>query len=177
MKRYFIIVVSIVVLVVPAIAIAGSISDTFGDGVFGLKWGSSIEEVKQAFPDGKDVETSVLKSYIVKDSRTLFGYERKDSDEIQFGFDLEGRLNGVTVTFAGTTTESGLFVYILYTYFGKDVTPIPVGKIMKTEWADDNGTSITVTRDIKYSGKVKFSFTIFDRAYLKNYPVKSELGF
>ncbi len=177
MKKYLVIIISIAVLLVPAITLAGTIHDTFGDGVFGLKWGSSIEEVKEAFPDGKEIETSGFKSYIVKDSRTLFGYERKDSDEIQFGFDLEGRLGGVTVTFAGTATESGLFVFILYSYFGKDVTPVPVGKIMKTEWPDDNGTSITMIQDLKFSGKRKFSLTIFNRAYLKNHPVKTELGF
>jgi hypothetical protein len=177
MKKYFIIIICIAVLMVPVITVAGTISDTFGDGVFGLEWGSSIEKVKQAFPGGKLDESFILKSYAVKDSRTLFGYERNESDEISFGFDLEGRLNGVTVHFKDTTKNAGLFVFILNTYFGRGVTSSAIGKTMQTKWDNDNGTTLTVNQDLKFSGKAKFSLTIFNRAYLKDFPVKSELGF
>ena len=41
------------VLFFPSAALSGQIEDTFGGGIFGVKWGYTIDQVIEVFPGGK----------------------------------------------------------------------------------------------------------------------------
>lgn len=80
-------------------AVAGPISDTFSDSVFGVKWTDDIETVKRKFPGGKLDDEHGFLVYEVRDSREVLKTKRTDKDKIIFTFNAVGKLNGVGVEF------------------------------------------------------------------------------
>ena len=79
-KTFFI----FLVLFLLPLANAGQIEKIFGGGIFGLKWGSTIEEVQNVFPEGKSSKSSGYLKYTIKDDRTIFGVERKKTIRLFF---------------------------------------------------------------------------------------------
>jgi hypothetical protein len=128
---------------------AGPIYDVFGEGVFGLKWGASLEEVKKSFPEGKTTTEKLYATYEIKDGRQLFGIDRLDSNYMVFTFNEQGELGGVKIQFP----NEGLIGFTdlltaLNVKFG--VAPFDFGKaqmmaiIPILAWPIDNGMMMSI---------------------------------
>lgn len=77
---------------------AASITDLFGDGVFGTQWGDKLESVLVKYPKAKKKSYGEIVWLEVKDSRKIFDIDRS-KERLHFTFDSEMRLNGVGATF------------------------------------------------------------------------------
>ena len=82
-----------------ATAQANSLGDLFKDGVFGLPWGSSNTAIADKLPEGRWRDPS---TYVVRNSRTVLGIERKQRDVV-FGL-VQDELTTVTIEFPGGPT-------------------------------------------------------------------------
>jgi uncharacterized protein YuzE len=79
-------------------ASAASIQDVFGEGVFGIKWGDSLESIKNKYPKVERKELGEIVWLELEDSREVLGIKRQDQ-KLHFSFDSENRLIGVAVYF------------------------------------------------------------------------------
>ena len=79
LMKYFNKILFLLILIFPLIADAGQIKEVFGEGIFGVKWGYTVEQVKGVHPDGKLKKQSGYTHYIIKDGRTIFDVERKNN--------------------------------------------------------------------------------------------------
>ena len=120
---------------------AGSIYDSFSSGVFGLPWGSSIEEVKKAFPNGKYTDKYGIKLFRVKDGRTLFEINRQ-KQEIIFGFDDLGRMKGVSASFRDE--DYFLLKSKLNTLYGMEEENSKQHSGPYATWEEDDGIIISI---------------------------------
>ncbi len=68
-----------------------------GEGVFGVPWTATVEDVRSLFPDGEIEKLDSSTLYTVRDGRTIFEVERRERDTIMFGFRDDGALISVTV--------------------------------------------------------------------------------
>lgn len=123
-----------------------SLGDLFQEGVFGLLWGSGPAAVEAKMPNGRwrgpDSDT-----YVVRNSRTVLGIERKQRDVV-FGL-AQGQLTSVTIEFQGGPSmykrlkEGALLAFGAYAQredlprVGKD----GVGRVAM-RWLPDDGVSI-----------------------------------
>lgn len=106
-------------------ALAGPIADEFSDGVFGLPWGASKQQIEAAFPKGKwEAPAKGIEFYEVKDARPIFGLERTKKDTISFGLASDQRLSSVAVTFP--KGDYGPLVIKLGEKFGAAETKQPI---------------------------------------------------
>ena len=128
-------------------AVAGPISDTFSDSVFGVKWMDDVETVKRKFPGGKLNDDHGFLIYEVRDGRKILKTTRTDKDKIIFTFDAVGKLNGVGVEFPYDGTESfGNLLNKMTTYFGtydnddKNTSEFGVNIV----WPTDNNIKLTL---------------------------------
>ena len=91
-------ILSLIFVVFLAPTKAASITDLFGDGVFGTQWGDKFESVLIKYPKAKKKSYGEIVWLEVKDSRKIFDIER-GKERLHFTFDSEMRLNGVGATF------------------------------------------------------------------------------
>lgn len=89
---------SILFMLVLNPANAASIQDIFGEGVFGTKWGDSLESVKNKYPKVELKELGDIVWLELEESREVLGVKRQDQ-KLHFSFDSEKRLIGVAVYF------------------------------------------------------------------------------
>lgn len=126
-------------------AVAGPISDTFSDSVFGVKWTDDIETVKCKFPGGKLDDEHGFLVYEVRDSREVLKTKRTDKDKIIFTFNAVGKLNGVGVEFPYDGTESfGQLLNTMNTYFGAHTYNENDEIAMSVFWPTDDGIKLTL---------------------------------
>jgi len=93
----------------------------FYDGIFDVKWGAGLEDVKNAHPGGKVISNAGLYAYEIEDGRTILGIKRKPNNLIQFLFNSEGKLNYVHIQFTpDSVQESGILFTKLDELFGSD---------------------------------------------------------
>ena len=57
--------------------IAGKVKDTFSDGLFKVKWGSTLEEVKSVYPVGKKNIYGKIVQFEVNHQEAVLKIERK----------------------------------------------------------------------------------------------------
>lgn len=77
---------------------AASITELFGDGVFGTQWGDKIEAVESKLTKTTKESVGDIVWLELKDSKEILGVPR-DNQKVHFSFDAEKRLNGVAVFF------------------------------------------------------------------------------
>lgn len=77
---------------------AATITELFGDGVFGTQWGDSISTVEQKLPKANKESIGDITWLELEDSREVLGIKRQDQ-KLHFSFDSEDRLIGVAVYF------------------------------------------------------------------------------
>lgn len=128
-------------------AVAGPISDTFSDSVFGVKWTDDIEIVKRKFPGGKIKDNAGISVYEVKDGREVLKTRRTKKDKITFTFNAVGKLNGIGIEFPYEGTESfSTLLNKMTTYFGTydndDENTSEFG--MNIVWPTDNHITLTL---------------------------------
>lgn len=127
------------------LAVAGSIADVFSEGIFGVKWGSPIEEVEKALPAGVAATQVGIATYTIQDGRTLFGVQREDSNSIRFSFDSNGEMNGVSIEFPlNAIDDYGVLFTKLNTVFGRgEDAPNSLG-VQVVKWPEDQGIGISL---------------------------------
>lgn len=91
-------IISLVFLFFLAPVKAASITELFGDGVFGTQWGDSLESIKNKYPRVEFKELGEIVWLELKDSREILGIKRQEQ-KLHFSFDSENRLIGVAVYF------------------------------------------------------------------------------
>lgn len=125
-------------------AVAGPISDTFSDSVFGVKWTDGVETVKRKFPDGKIKKNVGILNYSVRDGREILKTNRADKNEINFSFDATGKLNGVSIEFPYEGIESYTdLMNKMTTYFGAyDKDKSEYGLVII--WPTDNNITLSL---------------------------------
>lgn len=168
----------IVALLFAQAAHAGPLAELFADGVFGLPWGSSLDDVKTAFPDGKSDNQSSIPRYAVKDDRPLFNIERTPKNEITFVFDAHGDMHGVGIEFPAKGAEVfTVLLNTLTTYFGPhENVPNDLGTVA-VKWPMDEGVTLSLIHlpGVFSSGDVLVS--IGYTAQQRDTPTKESLGF
>jgi len=85
--------------VVPTVK-AGSVQGTFGSGVLGVLWGTSLTDVVGVYPQGDHVfaVTPGCRAYWVKDGQMFLGIPRERSG-VLFGFDKQNHVAIASVAF------------------------------------------------------------------------------
>lgn len=152
---------------------AGEISKMFGDGVFGTKWGASIEEVKSAFPKAKTETYGDIIQLVVNDGRTVLGVERNKKADIRFGFDSESRLVGVVVYFK--VDDFGDVLSKLNTHFGQPVEP-KHGNYVTVQWPEDGNIQLMLAI-IPTAFSSETALTISNTGLSRPEVSKEDLGF
>jgi hypothetical protein len=139
----------IVILIFPLTVDAGQIKKVFGDGIFGVKWGSTIDQVEEAHPGGKRVKEFGYTQYIIKDGRTILGVERKNNNPITFFFDDNGRLINVQIDFPNPAKNFGLLINKINTVFGSDHITYPGTQTVSqaaVHWKPDEGVTLSLSQ-------------------------------
>ncbi|KTD98804.1 hypothetical protein [Pseudoalteromonas sp. H71] len=123
---------------------AATITELFGDGVFGTQWGDSFETVLAKYPKAKKKNISDTIWLEIKDSRKVFDIDR-NKQRLHFSFDSEMRLIGVGVTF--DVDSYSTLINKLTTLFGYDFEKPNVASSNMASttlvWKD-NETSVSV---------------------------------
>ena len=136
----FIVLFLILLLSIPSKS--AQISDIFGDGAFNAKWGNSLSDIKNIFPEGKVKKYVGIVNYEVKDGRKILDYERDKNSLIRFTFDSEGRLNAITANF-----DSDGYSHLLLklnTLFGKNSPPDSDNNWAVIKWPIDKNIEISL---------------------------------
>lgn len=90
----------LVMLFVSSTARAEGTANLLRDGVFGIAWGSTVEQIEAKFPKGKWIKyPKDLRFYTVRDNRAVFGVDRATNSEFAFGLSSDGYLTSVSITF------------------------------------------------------------------------------
>jgi hypothetical protein len=165
----------VVLLLSPGSASAGKIAEIFSGEIFGVRWGSTVQQVAAVFPDGKSKEQFGHQTYKTLDGKTLFGVKRNPDNYIQFVFNAEGQMNGVNIEFPDGTDGFGTLLNKLDTYFGEH-TSLPNAAATVVQWPEDSGIRITLGYIPSMFGKGGVLFSI---GYLKaeSSATKEKLGF
>lgn len=127
-------------------AFASEVSQTFKGGIWGLKWGASIEEVKEKFPEGRLSSPAGIQQYAVFDGRDVFGVYREEDNEIQFFFDANSALNGISLEFPyKSISDYGSLLNKLITLFGKTEKSTAIQSAVNASWPEDEGVVLSLT--------------------------------
>jgi len=168
----------LLILIFPLSANAGQIQDIFGEGIFGVKWGASLEKVKSQFPEGKSSSKYGVLRYKIKDGRKLFGLERSTSDTITFSFDTNGMFIAIGIDFQYNSTKSyGELLHKLRTTFGESKSkPNSVG-VTQVIWPEDAGIKISLTTIPGVFGGIDYLLFGVERNNKPQPTRKEDLGF
>jgi len=151
----------IAIFIYPLSVDAGQIKKVFGDGIFDVKWGYTIDQVEEAHPEGKRGESFGYQNYIIKDGRTILGVERKSNNPIAFYFDSNGRLNSVQIDFPNPFKNFGVLVNKIDTNFGKDhVAYSENPKTPEVHWKPDEGVDLHLYHVSGFIGSGRLIFMV-----------------
>jgi hypothetical protein len=132
-----------------ASAQAGRIADLFSEGLFGLKWGATREEIDTAFPGGKWETVIPVTIYWVSDTRRVLNIERCKESRLGFVLNSEGRMNSVIIEFAPCDSTDRFAELLLKSQeaFGP-MLPVDMERVTRTsavmvEWEFDQGVKVT----------------------------------
>lgn len=91
---------SLLLSVACAAASASTLKDTFGPGIFGIPWGTSLTNLVGVYPQGDHVfaVTPGCRAYWVKDGQQLLGIPREGKG-VLFGFDKQNHVAIAAVAF------------------------------------------------------------------------------
>jgi hypothetical protein len=117
------------------ITAADNVSKLFGEGVFGTKWGQSLYDVKELFPNGEHTSFNGVSSYTIKDGRAVLGVERNKKLSIGFGFNIEEKLNSISIEYK--TGDYGALVLKLNSIIGEGAPDYDLG-VGNFEWQSNN---------------------------------------
>lgn len=163
---------TIMILLFTQTVLADPITDVFGEGVFDIKWGNSIEQIQEAYPMGNKKSLNNIMWFEVKNSKEVLGFQRKNMN-IHFSFDDKDRLNGVAVHF--DDSQYGALLIKLETLFG-EWSKHSTNAVPYIQWKSDNGITLTLS-----SAPSGFGIdTVFSIGYANleaTIPDKQSLGF
>ena len=77
---------------------AGNIRDVFGDGLFNVTWGITIEQVKDVHPNGKKEVLGKETYYKLISSKEVLSIKR-NKEVINYGFGSNNQLSSVAIYF------------------------------------------------------------------------------
>lgn len=169
MKKY---IFSIALSFTSLESIAGTIEDTFGDGLFEVKWGMSLKEVKNAHPLGKTKEYGNISQYTVEHEKPVLKVKREGTHLI-FSFNPENQLNGVMVEFEGN--QYGDVMSAATSYFGP-YQNTPNNTATRIDWPTDAGLKFYLL-GMPVGFYIKSILVIENTNRLGASPEKEEIGF
>jgi hypothetical protein len=185
MHRFTFILVTFFFLL-PSVVLGAEINNIFGEGVFGTKWGMTVDEVNEIFPKGKKVKYGDIVSFEVIDGRKVLDIERRPKDKIFFGFDALGRLSSVSVGFKSDSDIVGSLWVKLETLFGDSKIDsggtLPYESVFqlttsKFEWSVDEGISVKLVWAIGMLFIDELNLVIINHGLAKPDVSKESLGF
>jgi len=160
----------------PSISNAKTMSEIFGDGVFGTTWGMSIDKVKAIFPSGNTQEVFGTQRYFIKDGRSIFGIDREKDSFIGFLFGTDKKLVGVSIGMPSGTGDFAKAQNSITTAIGVESKPaknsagVPI-----TRWNDGTGIEIGL---MQTSGMFSQSVTLtIEKKPTPKDTTKEALGF
>lgn len=155
---------------------AGPISEAFSGEVFGIPWGASLEQIKQKFPEGEEVNSSGIRGYFANDDRTIFGLERAGK-RIAFTLDADGQFHEVGIEFPLiTSVDFTMRTEKLQTLFGRAYGPYDVIQGLKYEWPEDDGLKLTARGQFGVFGIGGGTYVTVRKTLMKKPLDKSKLG-
>ena len=131
-------------LTIAAAVQAGPIADTFRTGVFGLAWGASAAEIEAKFPGGKWSANVGIRSYAIKDGRTVLGIER-DARPIRFVLSTIGTLTAVGVEFPPGMDGLSRVMAAAVNTFGPAEPMEGIPGATGARWPVDDGLSVAAS--------------------------------
>lgn len=146
---------AIAILLLKNVAVhAGPLADTFGPGLFGVKWGATKTEVEAVHPNGK-WHHSPVDSYQIDDSRPIFGMERK-KQKITFAFASDDRLTSMAIYFGGGSMGYANVLHFMTEQFGpplrneneKIEENYGFGTTLGARWPADGQINVTLLTQI-----------------------------
>lgn len=150
-------------------AFAGRVSDAFVEGAFGVKWGATIDEIREVYPNGSLQESFGIRRYIVPHSKPVLKVKR-DNTNISFALNSLGQVHAIGVTFDGNSFSE---IYsALKTHFGDHETS---NNSLKISWPKDGDIKMYLV-SIPSGLSLETTLTIENVAPF-NEISKEELGF
>jgi hypothetical protein len=150
---------------------AGKIQDTFGDGLFELTWGMSLEEVKSIYIAVDTKEYGNLTQYIVEHEKPVLKVEREGTD-LTFSFNPDNQLSGVIVGFDGD--QFGDVMNAASSYLGA-YQNTPNNTATRIDWPIDAGLKFyLINMPNGFSTK---TMLVIENTNRLSDPSKKELGF
>jgi len=139
---------------------SGEVANHYQEGVLGVKWGGTIEDLKKVFPAGKRESYKEVVMYVIRDGRPLFDIQRKRNAFITFGFDPQQRINSVGIDFQ--INDYAQLLENLDKLFGAHTMLSDDHTARVAIWPKDNGVelSLTMSRAGFFSQEVKTSLNI-----------------
>jgi hypothetical protein len=136
--------VSFLLLGIATTASAGPLKESFGRGVLGIPWGTSLTGVVAVYPQGDNMFalTQGCRAYWVKDGQIFLGVPRESSG-VLFAFDKSNHVSSVEVAFPFERKEEirGTLISLL----GTPATRIlPIGATQYS-WRSPDGFAAVVT--------------------------------
>lgn len=111
MKNLF---TSFLLLTLSSLSHAGALNDAFGDGVFAVSWGATLQEVKKIHPGGEVDTYGSITHYSIEDGRSLLNVKRDEDETLIFVFTG----NPQRLTAVGANFGSSQYTEVLYALQG-----------------------------------------------------------
>jgi hypothetical protein len=142
MRKHFILLVLLVATALSAHA--ASLKATFGSGILGVPWGSSLTDVVGMYPQGDHVfaVTPGCRAYWVKDGQTFLGIRREGHGAL-FAFDKTNHVGSAVVAFDFERKDE--LRTMLTSLFGTPIFPAQSGGKFQYGWRSSDGMNATVT--------------------------------
>jgi|SRR5579862_5634430 len=142
MRRRFCLLMSL--LAVCATGLAGTVKGSFGQGVLGIAWGTSLTSVVGVYPQGDHVfaVTPGCRAYWVKEGQPFLGIPR-DGKGVLFGMDKQNHVASASVAF--DFERKGELRTTLTSLLGNPMVPTQSGEIAQYGWRSPDGMTAFVT--------------------------------
>lgn len=90
----------LVFLLLSVTSCAASLEDAFGEGVLGIPWGTTLDQLVGAYPNGDHVfaTTPGCRAYWIKDGQTFLSVPRPRSG-VMYGLDEKNRVVAAVIAF------------------------------------------------------------------------------
>jgi len=144
MKSYLL--ATLVMILSSTTVLAGQISSTFSESVFGVQWTDNEKVVQSKLPGGDLSNKYGYITYKVPDGREILKTKRTEKDTITFTFNSASNLIGIGVEFPMANASGfGELQNKLTTYFGQPESVPNQSGVTMIRWPEDDGVTISLS--------------------------------
>jgi len=125
-------------------ASAASLNATFGGGVLGVPWGTSLTNVVGIYPQGDHLfaVTPGCRAYWVKDGQTFLGVPR-DGHGVLFALDQNNRVGAAAIAFDYERKDE--LRTVLSSLLGAPMNSTRSSGTLRYDWRSSDGMAVSVT--------------------------------